>query len=150
MVDKMGTFGTRQLQIFLMTTIVLCGLLVLFVVEIPTANLNKWQKLVDLNQLKQVQPEEASFQSPCGCLRNFSTTQIKNLMKRNTEWCSSESTYRGPKQQIVAFSLFRPSDDRGKQYFNLLQENAIVINQLLPGKNYLFIVYFVLKQYLFE
>lgn len=133
----MGNFGTRKIQIILMSLILLSGLLVLFVVESPT-NL-EWQSRTSFisyhtNQKEKLKPGTKITHSPCACLRNLSSTQVEKSTNSNIEWCSHESILRGPNQKIVAFSLFGNIDNSGKRYFAFIRDNAVAINKLLPGK----------------
>lgn len=59
--------------------------------------------------------------------------ETKSIGKVNLDWCSTESTLRGPDQKVVSFSLFGNADEQGLRYYSFLRDNAIRINQLLPG-----------------
>ena len=92
-----------------------------------------------MNKYQQSSRSVPSHSSACGCSRNYSTIDIENRNEVHKEtdswdWCGFESTLRGPRQKIVAFSIYGKSDDKDSmRYYNFMRDNAVRINQVLPG-----------------
>lgn len=92
-----------------------------------------------MNTYQQSSRSVPSHSSACGCSRNYSTVDIENrndVHKEtdNWDWCDLESTLRGPHQKIVAFSIYGKSDGKDSmRYYNFMRDNAVRINQVLPG-----------------
>ena len=84
-------------------------------------------------------PIRTEFRSTdCGCVRNYTTIKPTDSESKSPgyHWCSYESTLRGTNQKIVSFSIFGKADEKGLRYYSLLNENAVAVNQLLPGINF--------------
>lgn len=90
----------------------------------------------DLRKAKPTDSKIFPFRSPCGCSRNSAASPLNTQIKVNYQWCSAESVQREPNQRIVSFSVFGKADKTGMKYFKFLRENAVKINQFLPGKNF--------------
>ena len=138
--DKMETYKKRKIQISLCFIIFSC-LICWYFFEKQVNQLNQGSNLIDRAKLSVVRLDSVvpSYNSPCACMRNSSVTEARRGItsiagKLNLDWCSTESTLRGPNQKVVSFSLFGNADERGVRYFSYLRENAIRINQVLPGK----------------
>lgn len=87
----------------------------------------------DLRKAKPTDSKIFPFRSPCGCSRNSAASPLNTQIKVNYQWCSAESVQREPNQRIVSFSVFGKADKTGMKYFKFLRENAVKINQFLPG-----------------
>lgn len=119
------------MQIPLVTLIVFSFLLVLiWQFEKFGSNL-VYRTDMDLVQIIRPDSQSPSHRSPCPCSRN-NTSRYQG--KVDYKWCNEEAAQRGLNQKIVSFSIFGNADKKGMKYFSFIRENAVKINQLLPGE----------------
>ena len=130
---KMEIFSRpRKMKLPLVTVILLSFLLVsIWHFETFGSKLVLIRNDMDLMQIIRPDSQSSSYRSPCPCSRN-NTSRYQG--KVEYKWCNQEATQRGPNQNIASFSLFGNADKKGTRYFSFLRENAIKINQLLPGE----------------
>ena len=70
--------------------------------------------------------------SVCDCVRNR-TDKLDGNQPSRFDWCGSESTLRGYRQKVVAFSIFGNADKNGGRYYSFLHDNAVKVNSVYPG-----------------
>lgn len=70
----------------------------------------------------------------CDCVRNRSENIQLASKHSQFNWCGPESTLRGVEQKVVAFSIFGKADEKGSRYYSFLRDNAVTVNQVLPGR----------------
>ena len=78
--------------------------------------------------------ESTTYRSPlCGCKKAIPISESHS--DKGVNWCSKESTMRGPHQSVVAYSLFSDTTrmDSLFMYFQLLNKIPKQISHFYPG-----------------
>ncbi len=80
--------------------------------------------------------ENTIYQSPlCGCKKAIPIGESNS--DKGVNWCSKESTMRGPHQSVVTYSLFGEATRMGPvyKYFRLLNTISKQIGHFYPGNH---------------
>lgn len=129
---KMEIFSRPRKMKIPLVTLILLSLLLVSIWHFETFGSKLVFVRTDMDlQIIRPDSQSSSYRSPCPCSRN-NTSRYQG--KAEYKWCNQEAIQRGPNQKIASFSLFGNADKKGMRYFSFLRENAIKINQLLPGE----------------
>ena len=73
--------------------------------------------------------------SLCNCGKEIEIFDESAIQSDDFQWCSEESSIRGPNQKIVTYSLYGDAHNASvfKRYFSLLNDISLTVEKQYPG-----------------